>query len=188
MRNSTPPLRRSARAASTRLTKRPVYVDQPLSGTDDEKNPNATGSDASEFNEFDEDGDDIDPADRAGSHLRDMSESPPPSSRSGKVGGLSKSTSRAKSKAKSGSTPTSRAAASETAFEHHPSLHAVERILPLRTSLLEWYDSVKSVRGMPWRKDYDPSLDADARAQRAYEVLVSEIMLQQTQWYAALAS
>ena len=36
---------------------------------------------------------------------------------------------------------------------------------------------------MPWRKDYDPSLSADARAQRAYEVLVSEIMLQQTQMY-----
>jgi A/G-specific adenine glycosylase len=34
---------------------------------------------------------------------------------------------------------------------------------------------------MPWRKPYDPNQDPDERAQRAYEVWVSEIMLQQTQ-------
>jgi A/G-specific adenine glycosylase len=79
----------------------------------------------------------------------------------------------------------------------------------MRASLLEWYAGVHEVRGMPWRKPFDPSLDADARAQRAYEVRcfcpsrllccfvgcsncsffffsalkvwISEIMLQQTQ-------
>jgi hypothetical protein len=40
----------------------------------------------------------------------------------------------------------------------------------MRSSLLEWYSGVHEVRGMPWRKPFDPSLDADARAQRAYEV------------------
>ncbi|KAG5643070.1 hypothetical protein DXG03_001598 [Asterophora parasitica] len=34
---------------------------------------------------------------------------------------------------------------------------------------------------MPWRKPYDPLLSLAERAQRAYEVWVSEIMLQQTQ-------
>ncbi|KAF8180374.1 DNA glycosylase [Pholiota molesta] len=36
-------------------------------------------------------------------------------------------------------------------------------------------------RGMPWRKPYDPTLSPERRAQRAYEVWISEIMLQQTQ-------
>ncbi|KAI0284597.1 DNA glycosylase [Russula aff. rugulosa BPL654] len=44
----------------------------------------------------------------------------------------------------------------------------------MRPSLLEWYSGVHDVRGMPWRKPFDPSL-------RAYEVWISEIMLQQTQ-------
>ncbi|PCH44877.1 DNA glycosylase [Wolfiporia cocos MD-104 SS10] len=34
---------------------------------------------------------------------------------------------------------------------------------------------------MPWRKPYDPALDDEGQAQRAYEVWISEIMLQQTQ-------
>jgi len=40
----------------------------------------------------------------------------------------------------------------------------------MRISLLEWYSGVHEARGMPWRKPFDPSLGADARAQRAYEV------------------
>jgi A/G-specific adenine glycosylase len=65
--------------------------------------------------------------------------------------------------------------------QHSLSLHKPTSITPLLPNLLDWFDSVKHVRKMPWRKDYDASLDADAKAQRAYEVLVSEIMLQQTQ-------
>ena len=64
---------------------------------------------------------------------------------------------------------------------HSSSRHHVEPILACRPQLLAWYNKVKDRRGMPWRKAYDPDLDADARRQRAYEVLTSEIMLQQTQ-------
>ncbi|KAG8898958.1 hypothetical protein FRC00_002107, partial [Tulasnella sp. 408] len=64
---------------------------------------------------------------------------------------------------------------------HSKSLHNVAKVKPLTGGLLEWFDSVRDTRGMPWRKEYDPSLSEDEKAQRAYEVLVSEIMLQQTQ-------
>ncbi|KAI0914571.1 DNA glycosylase [Ustulina deusta] len=57
-----------------------------------------------------------------------------------------------------------------------------------RAELLRWFDSVSSHRSMPWRKPWvDPRVDADDPAllrqkleQRAYEVWISEIMLQQT--------
>lgn len=65
--------------------------------------------------------------------------------------------------------------------QHSTSRHSVAPIVACRPKLLEWYNGVKAVRGMPWRKDYDASMSRDARTQRAYEVLVSEIMLQQTQ-------
>jgi len=85
---------------------------------------------------------------------------------------------------------------------HPRSQHLISSPDLMRSSLLEWYSGVHEVRGMPWRKPFDPSLDADARAQRAYEVSlrqhhnpesgysiqcfvlkvwISEIMLQQTQ-------
>ncbi|KIK81555.1 hypothetical protein PAXRUDRAFT_155855 [Paxillus rubicundulus Ve08.2h10] len=64
---------------------------------------------------------------------------------------------------------------------HPASWHVVKCVDAIRKSLLEWYDRIHKVRGMPWRKTYVPSLDKDDRAQRAYEVWVSEIMLQQTQ-------
>ncbi|KAJ7512080.1 hypothetical protein B0H11DRAFT_1699307 [Mycena galericulata] len=51
----------------------------------------------------------------------------------------------------------------------------------IRTALLQWYSTVHTSRNMPWRKQYDPTLGVEERAQRAYEVWVSEIMLQQTQ-------
>ncbi|KAL9934878.1 hypothetical protein V8E36_005954 [Tilletia maclaganii] len=49
-------------------------------------------------------------------------------------------------------------------------------------SLLDWFDSVRTTREMAWRKDWvDPhSLSVADRSRRAYEVLVSETMLQQT--------
>ena len=53
---------------------------------------------------------------------------------------------------------------------HSSSRHSISSPRPMRASLLEWYAGVHEVRGMPWRRPFDPSLDADARAQRAYEV------------------
>lgn len=66
---------------------------------------------------------------------------------------------------------------------HSTSRHSIKPVVACRPQLLEWYDGVKHQRGMPWRKDYDASLsrDSDAITQRAYDVLISEIMLQQTQ-------
>ncbi|KAF9510609.1 hypothetical protein BS47DRAFT_55017 [Hydnum rufescens UP504] len=64
---------------------------------------------------------------------------------------------------------------------HSIALHSAASLLLLRDHLLAWYDKVKNIRGMPWRKDYDSRLSGEAQSQRAYEVLVSEIMLQQTQ-------
>ncbi|KAI1341678.1 DNA glycosylase [Xylariaceae sp. FL0016] len=57
-----------------------------------------------------------------------------------------------------------------------------------RTSLLAWYDSVSTARSMPWRKAWidsrsSPLNDPELRQKlerRAYEVWISEIMLQQT--------
>jgi A/G-specific adenine glycosylase len=57
-----------------------------------------------------------------------------------------------------------------------------------RSALLGWYDGVAQQRAMPWRKPFlDPAAyigrEAELRAaqtQRAYEIWISEIMLQQT--------
>ncbi|TWU73133.1 hypothetical protein ED733_001311 [Metarhizium rileyi] len=56
-----------------------------------------------------------------------------------------------------------------------------------RQALLAWFDSVSTTRAMPWRKAWiNPSLESDAALlrksleRRAYEVWISEIMLQQT--------
>lgn len=68
-----------------------------------------------------------------------------------------------------------------TIVPHSRSLHRTNRVAPCLSALLEWYDKVKHARRMPWRHEYDAALDDTAKAQRAYEVLVSEIMLQQTQ-------
>ncbi|KZT54576.1 DNA glycosylase [Calocera cornea HHB12733] len=65
--------------------------------------------------------------------------------------------------------------------QHPASYHSISRLAAHQSELLKWFDTSKHVRGMPWRKEYDPSLSDDDRAQRAYEVWVSEIMLQQTQ-------
>lgn len=64
---------------------------------------------------------------------------------------------------------------------HSMERHSVTPAISCRKGLLEWYDKAKGVRAMPWRKDYDASLSPKEQTQRAYEVLVSEIMLQQTQ-------
>ncbi|KAG8684849.1 hypothetical protein FRC09_015115 [Ceratobasidium sp. 395] len=70
-----------------------------------------------------------------------------------------------------------------TAYEpwHPTARHNPQRLLPYLPALLDWFEEKRDARGMPWRKLYDPDLTKDQRGQRAYEVLVSEIMLQQTQ-------
>lgn len=56
-----------------------------------------------------------------------------------------------------------------------------------RSALLSWYDGVTTNRSMPWRKPFIDPADfqektqlRQALTQRAYEVFISEIMLQQT--------
>ncbi|GAA5826449.1 hypothetical protein JCM11251_002375 [Rhodosporidiobolus azoricus] len=52
----------------------------------------------------------------------------------------------------------------------------------VQRKLLEWYDERKEKRGMPWRKEVRlEEMSREEKSQRAYEVWVSEIMLQQTQ-------
>ncbi|KAH9923296.1 DNA glycosylase [Amylocystis lapponica] len=64
---------------------------------------------------------------------------------------------------------------------HSASIHVIARPRPLQDALLQWYAGVHETRAMPWRKPYNPTATAEERAQRAYEVWISEIMLQQTQ-------
>jgi A/G-specific adenine glycosylase len=53
---------------------------------------------------------------------------------------------------------------------HSVTVHVITAVEPARAALLEWYDRVHDARKMPWRKKFDPSLDVEGRAQRAYEV------------------
>lgn len=58
-----------------------------------------------------------------------------------------------------------------TNCEKHPvSRHSIKNAEQMRMSLLDWYDQVHDKRSMPWRKRYDPTLTAEQRSQRAYEV------------------
>lgn len=70
---------------------------------------------------------------------------------------------------------------------HRPLLLHGELGVRGRSALLSWYDGVDTDRSMPWRKPFiDPACYKDkaelreAQTQRAYEVFISEIMLQQT--------
>jgi len=53
-----------------------------------------------------------------------------------------------------------------------------QQLHKFRDDLLQWF--AKSKRQLPWRKDFDHDATEQERSQRAYEVWVSEIMLQQT--------
>ncbi|KAJ6571712.1 DNA glycosylase [Mycena capillaripes] len=66
---------------------------------------------------------------------------------------------------------------------HAKSTHVMKaaEIPSIRAALVQWYSGVHASRNMPWRKPYNPTLGREERAQRAYEVWISEIMLQQTQ-------
>lgn len=65
---------------------------------------------------------------------------------------------------------------------HSRSQHLISSPDLMRSSLLEWYSGVHEVRGMPWRKPFDHSLDADARAQRAYEVSRRQTLIKSRSW------
>lgn len=70
---------------------------------------------------------------------------------------------------------------------HRPLLLAGHASSQHRRSLLSWFDSVSEARAMPWRKAWIDPAPADDAVQlrrelevRAYEVWISEVMLQQT--------
>jgi A/G-specific adenine glycosylase len=73
-----------------------------------------------------------------------------------------------------------------TVSYHRPLLLDGYRGARARESLFKWFDSVSADRGMPWRKPWidpdasDPTALRAALERRAYEVWISEIMLQQT--------
>ncbi|OTA97192.1 hypothetical protein M434DRAFT_64135, partial [Hypoxylon sp. CO27-5] len=78
---------------------------------------------------------------------------------------------------------------------HGPSYHR-PRLLDsreARTALLTWFDGVSAARNMPWRKPWidpnsipDSALRRQRLERRAYEVWISEIMLQQTRVAAVI--
>ncbi|RCH83381.1 hypothetical protein CU098_004837, partial [Rhizopus stolonifer] len=65
---------------------------------------------------------------------------------------------------------------------HSDTYHKVSNAEKTRVQrdLLDWYHAEKRTN-MPWRQDNDKTWDRQRLGQRAYEVWVSEIMLQQTQ-------
>lgn len=70
---------------------------------------------------------------------------------------------------------------------HRPLLLHGQQGRQSRQALLQWFDSVSTARAMPWRKAWiDPRHISDPRElrraleRRAYEVWISEVMLQQT--------
>ena len=63
---------------------------------------------------------------------------------------------------------------------HRPLLLCPSKGRRHRTALLSWFDSVAASRNMPWRKPFLHSPDDAQLAVRAYQVWISEIMLQQT--------
>ncbi|TXT15583.1 hypothetical protein VHUM_00086 [Vanrija humicola] len=64
---------------------------------------------------------------------------------------------------------------------HARSYHSTAAVASAQDALLAWFEGVRDARGMPWRKRYDAALSMDDKGQRAYEIWVSEVMLQQTQ-------
>jgi A/G-specific adenine glycosylase len=105
-----------------------------------------------------------------------------------RLSGPSKSTSKAKARPK--------AEAGELDIEdagiyisrpHTSAYHHTGDIASIQSNLLDWFEKVREKRGMPWRKRYDPSLSMEEKGQRAYEIWVSEVMLQQTQVNTVIA-
>lgn len=57
-----------------------------------------------------------------------------------------------------------------TEVPHSKALHVVISSHDTLVALLSWFTGVSNNRMMPWRKTYDPSLNAAGRSHRAYEV------------------
>jgi A/G-specific adenine glycosylase len=57
---------------------------------------------------------------------------------------------------------------------HAKSIHVMDAadVSSIRTALVQWYETVHLLREMPWRKQHNPTLDHEQRAQRAYEVKI----------------
>lgn len=53
---------------------------------------------------------------------------------------------------------------------HTASTHVISSPQAVRGALLNWYQTVQNIRGMPWRRLYNANLGSEERAQRAYEV------------------
>ncbi|ORX36845.1 DNA glycosylase [Kockovaella imperatae] len=70
---------------------------------------------------------------------------------------------------------------------HGPEYHSTSDVITSQDALLDWFEQVRDKRRMPWRKPYDPDLSPEAKGQRAYEIWVSEVMLQQTQVSTVIA-
>ncbi|WWC94008.1 A/G-specific adenine glycosylase [Kwoniella sp. B9012] len=71
--------------------------------------------------------------------------------------------------------------------DHGTEYHAVDELVKFQKDLLDWFEGCRETRGMPWRKRYDPELSMEEKGQRAYEIWVSEVMLQQTQVATVIA-
>ncbi|KAK6910252.1 A/G-specific adenine glycosylase [Kwoniella mangroviensis CBS 8507] len=71
--------------------------------------------------------------------------------------------------------------------DHGSEYHSVDEIVKSQKDLLDWFESCRETRGMPWRKRYDSELIMEEKGQRAYEIWVSEVMLQQTQVATVIA-
>ncbi len=65
----------------------------------------------------------------------------------------------------------------EYSNDHSKSQHVISNADEICDALLRWYSGVHATRGMPWRKEYDPNLGPEERAQRAYEVSFSTCFL-----------
>ena len=62
-------------------------------------------------------------------------------------------------------------------YPHAASAHTITQAKGIRTALLAWYDTVHDVRGMPWRKPFSHAWNSEERAQRAYEVSSTALVL-----------
>ncbi|KAM0328495.1 hypothetical protein ACHAQA_004902 [Verticillium albo-atrum] len=80
--------------------------------------------------------------------------------------------------------PTSPSSTAQPPMRHHTLTYHRPLLLDnaaYRHALLKWFDSVSTTRQMPWRKPFlPPPVPRADLERRAYEVWISEIMLQQT--------
>jgi A/G-specific adenine glycosylase len=63
-------------------------------------------------------------------------------------------------------------AAGKNQFPHSRKVHKLDATAAqsIQEQLTTWFGGVHDARNMPWRRRWDPSLTADSKAQRAYEV------------------